>query len=196
MSDLEPISPPRRAVVIGASAGAVQALLKILPKLPADYPWPVLIVVHVPPDRSNALVALYQGRCAVAVKEAEDKELATPGTIYFAPSDYHLLMETDGHLALSSDEPVNHSRPAIDVLLESAADACGAGLTAIVLTGANADGAQGMRAVVAAGGLAIVENPATAQASTMPMAALQACPAARIMTIEDIASFLLELPEI
>lgn len=185
--------PGHKAVVIGASAGAVQALLNILPKLPIDYPFPILIVVHVPPDRSNALVALYQTRCAIAVKEAEDKEYAIGGTVYFAPSDYHLLMEKDGHLALSSDEPVNHSRPAIDVLLESAADSCGAGLTAIMLSGANTDGAAGSSAVAAAGGMVIVQNPATAQASTMPMSALQACPAAHILTIDEITTTLLHL---
>ena len=104
------------AVAIGGSAGAVQALLRILPPLPADYPAPILVVVHVPPDRENALVPLLQGRCRVAVKEAEDKEPAEPGVVYFAPSDYHLLAETDGTLSLSSDDPVNMSRPSIDVL--------------------------------------------------------------------------------
>ena len=112
-----------RAVAIGGSAGAVQALLHILPALPASYPLPVLVVVHVPPDRDNALVPLLQDRCQLAVKEAEDKETLAPGVVYFAPSDYHLLVEADGALALSSDELVNHSRPSIDVLLESAADA-------------------------------------------------------------------------
>ena len=113
--------PSQRAVVIGASAGAVQALLAILPILPADYPLPILIAVHVPPDRGNGLVPLLQASCALAVLEAEDKERVLPGTVYFAPPDYHLLVERDGGLALSSDEPVNYSRPSIDVLFESAA---------------------------------------------------------------------------
>lgn len=182
-----------RAVVIGASAGAVQALLKILPALPADFPLPVLIVVHVPPDRSNALVALYQAKCRMTVKEAEDKEQAVGGTVYFAPSDYHLLVEADGSLALSSDEPVNHSRPAIDVLLESAADAFGPALVGGVLTGANHDGAQGLRAVCDAGGTAIVQDPASAQVPTMPATALAACPEALCLSLNDMTSFLLEL---
>ena len=109
---------PVKVVVIGASAGAVQALLRILPLLPAGYPLPVLAVVHVPPDRPNALVPLFQTKCQIEVKEAEDKELARGGVVYFAPSDYHLLVEADGSLSLSSDELVNHSRPSIDVLLE------------------------------------------------------------------------------
>ncbi|MBO9602730.1 MAG: chemotaxis protein CheB [Novosphingobium sp.] len=182
-----------KAVAIGASAGAVQTLLRILPSLPARFPLPVLIVVHVPPDRDNALVALFADKCALAVKEAEDKEQAVGGTIYFAPSDYHLLVEADGFLALSMDEPVNHSRPAIDVLFESAADSYQSGLMGIVLTGANHDGAAGLRAVAQAGGQAIVENPATAETSAMPEAALAACPDARIRDVEGIVSILLEL---
>ena len=150
--------PSQRAVVIGASAGAVQALLAILPILPADYPLPILIAVHVPPDRGNGLVPLLQASCALAVLEAEDKERVLPGTVYFAPPDYHLLVERDGGLALSSDEPVNYSRPSIDVLFESAADAYGAGLIGVVLTGANNDGAAGLRAVMERGGEAFVER--------------------------------------
>lgn len=184
---------PIKAIAIGASAGAVQALLRILPALPIGYPLPVLIVVHVPSDRSNALVSLFQSKCQLAVKEAEDKEDMTGGVIYFAPSDYHLLVEDEGTLALSSDEPVNHSRPAIDVLLETAADAYGPALTGIVLTGANHDGAVGLTAVADAGGIAIVENPAGAQMPTMPAAALAACPSAKAMTLDDITSYLLKL---
>lgn len=182
-----------RAVAIGGSAGAVQALLQILPALPADYPLPVLIVVHVPPGRENALVPLFKDRSRIAVKEAEDKEPTQAGVVYFAPSDYHLLVESDGALSLSSDELVNMSRPAIDVLFESAADAFGPRLTAVVLTGANADGAEGLRAVVAAGGSAVVEDPQTAFAPAMPEAALKACGGARRMTVEEIASHLVEL---
>ncbi|KAA9021154.1 chemotaxis protein CheB [Sphingobium limneticum] len=181
------------AIAIGASAGAVQALLRILPALPADYPIPLFIVVHVPPDRSNALVSLFAAKCQIAVREAEDKEPILPGTVYFAPSDYHLLVEADRSLSLSMDEPVNHSRPAIDVLLESAADAYGPALAAIVLTGANHDGAAGLKAVCAAGGTAIVQDFADAQVATMPEAALTACPSARVMTLDDLIPYLLTL---
>jgi two-component system chemotaxis response regulator CheB len=151
---------------------------------------PVLIVVHVPPDRSNALVGLFASRCALAVKEAEDKEPAMPGTVYFAPSDYHLLVEQGGTLALSLDEPVNFSRPAIDVLLESAADAYGERLVGIVLTGANHDGADGLRAVAAAGGIAIVQDPESAMSATMPAAALARSPTARVETLDGITALL------
>jgi len=182
-----------RAVAIGASAGGVQALSRILPALPASFPVPVIIVVHVPPDRTNALVQLFQSRCKVEVKEAEDKEPALPGVVYFAPSNYHLLVEADGSFSLSSDELVNHSRPSIDVLLQSSADAFGPALAGIVLTGANADGAEGLRSIAAAGGLAVVEDPASAFAPAMPAAALRACPSAQAMTLDDIAVRLLSL---
>lgn len=182
-----------RAIVIGASAGGVQALSGLLPALPAECAVPVLVVVHVPPRKENALVELFANKCALAVKEAEDKEALAAGTIYFAPPNYHLLVETNETLALSSDETVNHSRPAIDVLFETAADAFGSGLTGVVLTGANHDGARGLQAIAAAQGLAIVQDPATAEVATMPDAALEAVPSARVMTIEHMASFLGEL---
>lgn len=181
---------PPRAVVIGASAGAIQALSEILPALPADYPSPILVVVHVPADRSNILAPLFQPKCRMTVREAEDKEPALPGTIYFAPPDYHLLVEQEGTLSLSTEEPVLHSRPSIDVLFESAADAFGDAVVGIVLTGANADGADGLKAIAAAGGVALVENPSTAFADAMPLAAIQACPSARVLPLGGIASYL------
>ena len=181
----------RKAVVIGASAGAVEALLTILPEFPENYPLPVFVVVHVPPDRRNVLVPLFETRCRIAVKEAEDKEPISSGVVYFAPSDYHLLVEEDYCLSLSSDELVNHSRPAIDVLFESAADAYGEGLIGIILTGANQDGAAGLAAVARAGGIAIVEDPAGAYSSAMPSFALAACPTAITMSVGEIASDLL-----
>ncbi|MES2035736.1 MAG: chemotaxis protein CheB [Pseudomonadota bacterium] len=182
-----------QAVVIGASAGAVQALLAILPALPASYPLPVLVVVHVPPDRRNVLVPLLQGKCRLAVKEAEDKEPALAGTIYLAPSDYHLLVETGGSLALSTEAPVNYSRPSIDVLFESAADAYGPALAGVILTGANHDGAAGLKAVADAGGAVVVETPEDAYAKAMPRAALEACPSAPTMTLDGVTTYLLSL---
>lgn len=187
------IGGPIRAVVIGASAGAVQALLKLLPALPIHYPLPILVVVHVPSDRANMLVPLLRDKCGMAVQEAEDKEPLGPGVIYFAPSDYHLLVETNGHLALSWDEAVNYSRPSIDVLFESAADAFGPGLVGVILTGANHDGAAGLRAIIDAGGQGVIEDPAEAYAQAMPMAAIEACPTAKILNLDGIASYLSNL---
>ncbi len=193
MTDLPSPSPPA-AVVIGASAGAIEALGVILPALPAGFPRPVLIVVHLPAHRQSMLAELFEKSCALTVKEAEDKESILPGTIYFAPSDYHLLVEPDFTLSLSSDEPVLYSRPAIDVLFQSAADAYGDGLTGVILTGANSDGALGLRAIHAAGGTALVQDPATAQGAAMPHAALAACPGARLATLDEIAALLQSTP--
>lgn len=185
-------APPARAVVIGASAGAVDALSQILPALPADFPLPILIVVHVPSNRRNMLASLFQSKCRMVVREAEDKEPVVAGVIYFAPPDYHLLVEAERTLSLSADEPVLHSRPSIDVLFESAADAYGAALVGIILTGANPDGAKGLKAIADAGGTAIVEDPSKAYAEAMPMAAIKACAGARIMPLTAIASYLMK----
>jgi two-component system, chemotaxis family, protein-glutamate methylesterase/glutaminase len=186
------VTPPE-AVVVGASAGAVEALSVILPALPAAYPLPVLVVVHLPPDRKSVMPELFAAKCRVAVKEAEDKEPLAAGTVYFAPPDYHLLVEPDRRVSLSGDEPVLYSRPAIDVLFESAADAYGAALAGAVLTGASSDGARGLAAVCAAGGTAVVQDPAGAFATAMPHAARAACPAAAVMTLPQIAAFLAAL---
>jgi two-component system chemotaxis response regulator CheB len=179
-----------QAVVIGASAGALEALSVILPGLPASFSLPVMIVVHVPPDKRSILADLFRQKCRIDVREAEDKEPIQGGTIYFAPPDYHLQVEADKRLSLSNDEPVLFSRPSIDVLFESAADAYGAGLLAIVLTGANHDGAQGAKAVGNAGGAIIVQTAEGAFAPAMPEAALAACPDARVLPLPEIAEYL------
>jgi two-component system chemotaxis response regulator CheB len=182
-----------QAIVIGASAGALDALSAILPALPESFRLPVIVVVHVPPDKRSVLAELFQAKCRLSVREAEDKEPIVGGTVYFAPPDYHLLIETDRYLSLSSDEPVLFSRPSIDVLFESAADAYGPALMAIVLTGANQDGAKGMRAVVEAGGTAIVQDPKGAFATAMPEAAIEMCPTARVLSLSAIAAYLQEV---
>ncbi|GGF69970.1 chemotaxis protein CheB [Azorhizobium oxalatiphilum] len=188
MSKVQP-----RAVVIGASAGALEALSAILPALPASFSLPIMVVVHVPPDKHSLMAELFQAKCRIAVREAEDKEPIEGGTVYFAPPDYHLLVESDACLALSTDAPVLFSRPSIDVLFESAADAYGPALIGIVLTGANQDGARGLRAVVDAGGTALVQDPANAFAGAMPEAAIDLCPDALVRPLADIAIFLQEV---
>ena len=178
------------AVVIGASAGALEALSLILPTLPADFGLPIFVVVHVPPDKRSILADLFRARCAIDVQEAEDKEPIVASTAYFAPADYHLLVEPDKSLSLSNDEPVFFSRPSIDVLFESAADAYGPGLIGVVLSGANQDGAKGLAAVVQAGGVALVQSPQSAYASAMPEAAIAKCPSAQIMSLHEISVYL------
>jgi two-component system, chemotaxis family, protein-glutamate methylesterase/glutaminase len=180
----------KSAVVIGVSAGALDALSVILPSLPQSFPLPVMIVVHLPPDRGSLLAELLVEKCSIDVAEAEDKEPILAGVVYFAPPDYHLLIEPNNTLSLSSDEPVLFSRPSIDVLFESAADAYGPALTAIILTGASEDGARGLAAVLAAGGTAIVQRPEEAYMPTMPEAALARSPGARILSLEEITLWL------
>lgn len=180
-------SPPAAAIAIGASAGAVDALMRVLPAIPQTFRDPILVVVHIPPDKENLLPGLFAQRCHLEVKEAEDKEPVRNGTIYFAPADYHLLVGPDFHFELSSEEPVLFSRPAIDVLFESAADAWGGNLTGVVLTGASCDGAAGLAAVAEAGGRALVQDPDEAESPVMPAAAIKACPLAERLTLAELA---------
>jgi two-component system, chemotaxis family, protein-glutamate methylesterase/glutaminase len=185
--------PAPEAIVIGASAGALEALSSLLPGFSAEYRLPILIVVHLPPDRNSVFVDLLRARCSIQVREAQDKEPIEPGVAYFAPPDYHLLVEDDRRLSLSGEEPVLFSRPSIDVLFESAADAYGDGLIGVVLTGASSDGAGGLRAVAEAGGAAIVQSPQDAYAAAMPRAAIAACPQAKVLPLNEIAAYLWEV---
>ena len=190
-----PARPPGRCslVVMGASAGAVEALSAILPALPAGFALPILVVVHLPPDKRSALPELFAAKSRLRVKEAEDKEPIEAGFVYFAPPNYHLLVEREGCLSLCGDEPVLYSRPSIDVLFESAADAFGGAVAGVVLTGGNSDGAKGLRAIQRAGGLAIVQDPETAEVPAMPAAALEQCPEARKTSLRDLAPLLQDL---
>ena len=160
-------------VVIGASAGGVQALAQLLPAFPRDTAAAIFVVLHLPRDRPSLLAELFSSKCALQVREAQDKEPVAPGTVYFAPSNYHLLVDDGPQLALSADDLVHHSRPSIDVLFESAADIYREHLLGVLLTGANEDGAEGLAAVHDAGGLTVVQEPETAQASTMVLAAMR-----------------------
>jgi two-component system chemotaxis response regulator CheB len=160
------------AVVIGASAGGIQALSEILPALAPDATVAVFVVIHLPRDRPSLLVEVFSRRCALRVREAEDKEPVMAGTVYFAPANYHLLLEEGPHLALSADDLVHHARPAIDVLFESAAEVYRERLLGIILTGANEDGADGLAAVHDAGGMTVVQEPQSAYSSLMVLSAL------------------------
>ena len=177
-------------IVIGASVGAIEALSVILPGLPPGYPFAVLVVVHIPSDRSSLLTEIFAPRCNLAVKEAEDKELLAPATIYFAPPDYHLLVETGRTFALSQDDRLHFSRPAVDVLFESAAEAYGDRLMGVILSGANSDGAQGLRAVADAGGMAVVQALESAEMIAMPAAALEAVPDSIEVNVSALADLL------
>jgi two-component system, chemotaxis family, protein-glutamate methylesterase/glutaminase len=177
-------------IVIGTSAGGVEALAVLLPALRPATDVSVFIVLHLPRDRPSLLVEIFQPKCAMRVLEAQDKEPVEPGTIYFAPPDYHLLVDRGPQLMLSADDPVNFSRPSIDVLFESAADVFGERLLGIILTGANDDGARGLDAVRRAGGWTIVQQPETAQASLITEAALKRGPVDGVLSLAQIARVL------
>lgn len=170
------------AIVVGGSAGAIAALEELLPGLPAGGP-PVLAVIHLSPTSPSYLSQIFGARCAMRVCEASPAMPIERGVVYFAPANYHLLVEPDRRCALSVEPPVHFSRPSIDVLLESAADVYGPRLAAVVLSGANHDGAEGLRAVAQAGGLVLVQQPDTARVRVMPDAALAAVPGARVLPV-------------
>lgn len=183
------------AIVIGCSAGGIEALSLLLPALPAGLKAAVMVVIHLPRDRPSLLTELFSGRCALRVEEAEDKRPAEPGVITFAPPDYHLMVDNgEGRgpvLSLSADEPVQFSRPSIDVLFESAADVYGERVMGIVLTGANHDGSDGLSAIRAAGGVCMVQRPQEAQARLMPASALARVPDADfVLSLNEMAALL------
>jgi two-component system chemotaxis response regulator CheB len=178
------------AVVIGASAGGVQALSVLLPALPSSLRAAVFIVLHLPRDKPSVLPEIFRSKCLLPVCEAEDKLPVLPGNVYFAPANYHMLVDEGPQLALSADDPVHHSRPSIDVLFESAADVYKHRLVGIILTGANEDGAVGLARVKDAGGMTIVQEPESAQAPMMVRSALALRPADFVLPLDKIAALL------
>ncbi len=184
---------PIRAVVIGTSAGAIGALRVLIPALPAALSIPVLIVVHLPARQPSLLRDIFAPMSALPVREAADKEKMLGGGLWFAPPDYHLLVESSTSLALSVDEPVNYSRPSIDVLFESAAQVFGEGLLAVVLTGANNDGAAGAELVRNRGGVVAVQSPESAEIAVMPEAAIARARPQFIGSLEELSTFVVQL---
>ncbi len=178
------------ALLIGGSAGAVEALSQLLPAVPKDARTPVVVVLHLPPNRPSLLTELFGPRCAARVQEPEDKQPFSAGTIWFAPSNYHLLLERDRTFSLSVDAPVNFSRPSIDVLFESAADTFGNTACAVLLTGANEDGSVGASAIRQKGGLVVVQDPSTAEAPQMPRAAISRASPQIIASLAEIADLI------
>lgn len=174
-------------VVIGTSWGGLTALSEIVSGLPADFPLPICIVQHRSKDSDALLVNLLQDLTDLSVRDAEDKESLCPQTIYIAPPDYHMLVEPE-YISLTVDSPVRFSRPSIDVLFRSASDTFGASTIGVVLTGANEDGAAGLARIVARGGKAIVQDPATAESPIMPSSAIRAVPGARVVPLSEISA--------
>jgi two-component system chemotaxis response regulator CheB len=181
-----------RIVVFGSSWGGLDALGTILPALPPDFPAAIAVAQHRQPKSSDGLAAALSRSSTLPVVDAADKDEILPGRVYLAPPDYHLLVER-GSLALSTDEPVMFARPSIDVLFESAAASYGGWLVAVILTGANEDGAAGAAAVKRNGGLVIVQDPSTAIRPEMPRATLASVTPDAVLPLADIGAHLASL---
>jgi two-component system chemotaxis response regulator CheB len=193
----EAVALPRvEAIVVGASAGGVEALLSVLGPLRSGVVLPIIVVLHLPEERRSQLAEVFARRLDMPVHEAIDKQDIAAGTVYFATPGYHLSVEQDRSLSLSLEDRVHYSRPSIDYLFESAADAYGSKLAAVLLTGANHDGARGLAQVKRRGGLTIVQDPQEAQVATMPQAALNIQQPDHVLTLNGIGRLLVELERI
>jgi two-component system chemotaxis response regulator CheB len=188
----EPVLVPR-AIVMGVSLGGMEALKRLLGALPATFPLPVLVVQHLAPDAGNGLAPILDNLCTIQVKEADGGEQPQPGIVYLAPANYHLMVESDGSLGLSVDPPVNHARPSVDVLFETAAEAFGTRLVGILLTGAGCDGSRGLRTIQRCGGRTLVQDPLEAKAASMPRSALDLLTPDAVLPLDGLATWLLAL---
>jgi two-component system, chemotaxis family, protein-glutamate methylesterase/glutaminase len=179
-------------VVIGTSLGGLEALSVLLKALPRDFPVPIAIVQHRARVEDSGFERLLASQSALPVVEANDKDSLEPGRVYVAPADYHLLLERSS-LALSTAAPASYARPSIDVLFESAADAHGASVVGLILTGSNHDGALGCQRIKARGGRVFVQDPDTAQSSAMPRAALAATKVDAVLPLGELGAHLSKL---
>lgn len=179
-------------VALGASWGGLAAVGEVLSGLPRDFPAPIVVVQHRSRHAENLLARLLQDYTQLRVVDVEDKEPLEPQSVYVAPANYHVMVEK-GHLSLTTDPLVRHSRPSIDVMFTSAADAYREKTVGVVLTGANEDGARGLRYIIDCGGRALVQDPETAESRTMPVAALKAVPEAEIVPLKAIAKRLMTI---
>ena len=176
-----------KVVLIGGSAGSVNALQEIFKNLDPAFKLPIVVVQHLPQSSRVQLDLVYSIHTHMKMVEAVDKMVIEDKTIYFAPSSYHLMVEKDLSLALSQDEPVHYSRPSIDLLFESAVQSLGGACVAVLLTGANSDGADGICLLNKKGALTIVQNPATAEVPMMPSSALRPGYSHEVLNIPEIA---------
>jgi len=178
------------AVVIGVSAGGINALKVIFSAISEKFKLPVIVVQHLHPHSDSFLPNYLDSISKLNIKEAEDKELICEGTVYTAPANYHLLIEEDKTLSLNTDEKINYSRPSIDVLFNSAADAYQSKLIGVILTGANDDGVLGMKKIKKYGGMTIVQDPKSAEAEFMPLAVIKQLQVDHISPLEKIGQLL------
>lgn len=180
-------------IVIGGSWGGLNAVTKVLEGLPERFSIPIVIVLHRGKHYQSHLESLLQAKVAMRVKEAEEKENILPGHVYLAPPNYHLLIEEDRTFSFDLSGPVHYSRPSIDVTFESVAEVFGNKAAGIILTGANQDGAAGLHSIAAAGGITLVQDPAEAESSVMPQAALEKRPSHHVLPLAQIKIFLMQL---
>jgi two-component system chemotaxis response regulator CheB len=184
-----------KVILIGTSAGGVDALKIILKALPNNFSVPIVVIHHLPANTKTDFTIVYKHHTALAIRQVEDKDTLQNGTVYFAPPNYHVLIERDLTLSLDVDEPVRFSRPSIDVTFQSAAKSLGRDQIAILLTGANDDGARGLAEIKNQQGYTIVQDPATAQVSYMPQSALRLMKPDQVCTLTEIAPSLIALCE-
>ena len=183
------------AIVIGTSAGGFMALSTLLENIPADYRLPIIVVQHRAKDSHELFEEVLQRKCNIKIKQSDEKEKIHSGNVYIAPPDYHLLVEADRTFSLSSESPVQFSRPSIDVLFESAALVYQKKLVGIILTGSNHDGAAGITTIRRMGGLTIAQDPAEAQYSLMTQASIDTNSVNHIWSLAEIRDFLEKLGE-
>jgi two-component system chemotaxis response regulator CheB len=179
-------------VVIGTSLGGFHALKTILGDLPKDFPLPIVVVQHRSLEESELFATLLAAYVQLPVIEADDKQEIKPGQIFVGPSNYHILIDRS-HIALSTETPVLHARPSIDVLFESAAESFGAGVLGVLLTGMSRDGTAGLKRIRERGGFTVVQDPLTAQGRVMPEAAIESAAADKVLPLEKIALLLIDL---
>lgn len=179
-----------RVLVIGGSAGSLEALLQFLPKLKMDIPFSIVIVLHRKNAGESMLTDLLQSRTELPVREIEDKEKMIPSFIYVAPANYHVLIEKDDSFSLDVSEKINYSRPSIDVSFETAADVYGPAAAALLLSGANADGTEGLKRIQEKGGRVLIQQPSSAEVAYMPQQALKEINADAVLSTEKIAEYI------
>jgi two-component system, chemotaxis family, protein-glutamate methylesterase/glutaminase len=180
-------------VIIACSAGGMFVLIDLLESLKADVGFAVLVVVHRSDKFQSSLEEMAQQKCKLRVKQAEEKERIESGTVYFAPGGYHLLIEKDKTISLDVSEPVNFCRPSIDVTMQSAVEIYQDHIVAILLSGANKDGAEGIRAVYKSGGITLVQNPSLAEVDVMPRAAIATDAVVSVLSDDELKAYCLSL---
>ncbi|WP_061296287.1 chemotaxis protein CheB [Leptospira interrogans] len=183
------------AIVIGVSAGGINAMKTILPTLPTQFGIPIVIVQHIGARSDGEWFRILEKLCNIKIKEAEEKEEIKSGMVYVAPPNYHLLIEKDRTFSFSIGERVNFSRPSIDVLFETASEVYEDKLIGVILTGANSDGAQGLKKIKENGGLAVVQDPLTAEIALMPRSAIEATSVDYVLSLEKIAELFIRLDQ-